>query len=337
MASLRELLKSERRNFSSIATIRIGWKVVGGFYGMLLLSATSPRHPGRRENTLWKTIWTDGKTPYERRFGQPFKEPIIVFLEQWLNIIRFQREIDQGFINFSRKCYSVSFLAVSWSRWELGKETLWLRISRNWKTWTHQKFILKDSTRKKYWSHKKSVEFSVLVADGTAKLSGRDYEFRQTTLRREPQGTKISAENFFGEPEESQPTEPTDDAEALVDFWSSSSQWTSSSTLRVEGRNIPHSTQILIWMCWRQADWRWLECRFEQTIVKFLERIHKVQLIENKNFPKFDKNSIEYQTDENWKRRSETKMETRSQISTMLEDWEEFTLLIQTTENTQKF
>ena len=52
---------SERRNFSSIATIRIGWKMVVWFYGMLLLFAICPRPPGRLENSLRKairrTIW----------------------------------------------------------------------------------------------------------------------------------------------------------------------------------------------------------------------------------------------------------------------------------------
>ena len=49
--------RSERRNFSSIATIRIGWKMVGWFYGVLLLSAESPRPLGRGEISVWKAIW----------------------------------------------------------------------------------------------------------------------------------------------------------------------------------------------------------------------------------------------------------------------------------------
>ena len=48
--------KSERRYFSSIARNRIG-KMVGWFYGMLLLSAKCPRPPVRRENSIRKTIW----------------------------------------------------------------------------------------------------------------------------------------------------------------------------------------------------------------------------------------------------------------------------------------
>ena len=50
-------MKSERRYLSSIATNRIGWKMVGWFYGMLLLSAKCPRPPARRENSIRKTIW----------------------------------------------------------------------------------------------------------------------------------------------------------------------------------------------------------------------------------------------------------------------------------------
>ena len=48
--------KSDRRNFSCVATVRIGWKMVGCFNGVLLLSAERPRPPSGRENYLWKTI-----------------------------------------------------------------------------------------------------------------------------------------------------------------------------------------------------------------------------------------------------------------------------------------
>ena len=58
-------------------------------------------------------------------------------------------------------------------------------------------------------------------ADGTAKLSGRDYEFREPTLRREPTAkSEDFSRELHGEPEESRQTESTDDAEACADFWS---------------------------------------------------------------------------------------------------------------------
>ena len=43
----------------------------------------------------------------------------------------------------------------------------------------------------------KRDEFKFPVVDGTAKLSGRDHEFREPTLRREQtEGAKISVDNF---------------------------------------------------------------------------------------------------------------------------------------------
>ena len=53
------------------------------------------------------------------------------------------------------------------------------------------------------------------------KLSGRDYEFRESTPRRDQ---LVRSEDLSGDlkgsPEKSQPTESTDDAEARADFWS---------------------------------------------------------------------------------------------------------------------
>ena len=59
------------------------------------------------------------------------------------------------------------------------------------------------------------------VADGTTKLSDRDYDFRETTLRREQ--TERSADfcsELQGERGQCQTTESTDEAEAQADFWS---------------------------------------------------------------------------------------------------------------------
>ena len=56
-----------KRDFCCIVAIWLGRKVVGGFHGMLLLSA---------KHTI---LLSDGKTPHERRFGEPSKRPIIPF------------------------------------------------------------------------------------------------------------------------------------------------------------------------------------------------------------------------------------------------------------------
>ena len=134
--------KSERRNVSSIATVTIGWNG-----GLILWNAVA-------NCELSKTSWQTGKAPYERRFGEPFKGPIIPF-EQCLNIIRFQHVINQDFINLASTFYQESFLGMHWSRREFGKGIFWLRIWKNWKSGTHQKFILGESTRKKYSYHRR--------------------------------------------------------------------------------------------------------------------------------------------------------------------------------------
>ena len=50
-----------------------------------------------------------GKTPYERRFEEPFKGPWYL-LEQWLNTMRLHRKIRREFINLGKKVLPVIFL-----------------------------------------------------------------------------------------------------------------------------------------------------------------------------------------------------------------------------------
>ena len=65
------------------------------------------------------------------------------------------------------------------------------------------------------------METISLVADDTAKSSGRDHEFQELALWREP---TVRSEDFSrelqGEPEGPQSTESKDDAEARKGFWS---------------------------------------------------------------------------------------------------------------------
>ena len=59
------------------------------------------------------------------------------------------------------------------------------------------------------------------MADGSAKLSGRGYEFREPSLRRKDtvRRESLSGESR-GDMEEVQPEESKDDAEIRNDFWS---------------------------------------------------------------------------------------------------------------------
>ena len=81
-------------------------------------------------------------------------------------------------------------------------------------------FFLRRINAKEVSITLKGEEFIFPIAGGTAKSSGRDYEFREPTLRREQtvESEDLSVEPR-GESEELRPTELKDDAEARQDFW----------------------------------------------------------------------------------------------------------------------
>ena len=136
--------------------------------------------------------------------------------------------------------------------------------------WTHRKFIIEVSMRKKYWRHKR--RFYIPCSRWQSKIVSKRPRTPRTPGRASTHRIKRSR-------------------------WSSrwlllsSSQWTWSSTLCVEGWNIPNSTETH-WCNKVYSHWsgrharetcRWLlECRFERKPVRILERIHEVYSIESK-------------------------------------------------------
>ena len=88
-------------------------------------------------------LLSDGKTPYERRFGKPLKGPIIPFgpfVEYYP--ISGERPVKNPSI------WKESFTCiVPWTRFVHGMN-YWLQTLRSWKRWTHQKSTLKDSMQK---------------------------------------------------------------------------------------------------------------------------------------------------------------------------------------------
>ena len=89
-----------------------------------------------------------GKTPYERRFGQPFKVPIIPFgslVEYYPISAKDQSRIHQ----FGKKVLPGLFLGYALYAGELGRVTYWLQTLRSWRRWTHRKSTQKDSMRKR--------------------------------------------------------------------------------------------------------------------------------------------------------------------------------------------
>ena len=89
----------------------------------------------------------DGKTPNERRFGQPFKGPIIPFG----SLVEYHpfTATDQSRIHqFRKKVLPGLFLGYALYAVEFGRVTYWLQTLRSWKRWTHLKFTRKDSMQK---------------------------------------------------------------------------------------------------------------------------------------------------------------------------------------------
>ena len=93
-------------------------------------------------------LLSDGKTPYERRFGQPFKGPIFPFgslVEYHLQL----RRISQESINLERKSFLDCSSDMHCTRGEFGRVTYWSQTLRSWRQWTHRKSTRKDSMRKR--------------------------------------------------------------------------------------------------------------------------------------------------------------------------------------------
>ena len=105
-------------------------------------------------------LLSDGKTPYERRFGQPFKGPIIPFgslVEYHPVTAKDQSRIHQ----FGKKVLPGLFFgcATLSTRGEFGRVTYQSQTLRSWRRWTHRKSNRKDSMRKR-WYFPKRICFS---------------------------------------------------------------------------------------------------------------------------------------------------------------------------------
>ena len=233
---------------------------------MRLLSAKCPRLSGRWE-----------KTPYERRFGEPFRGPRIPF--GWLVEYHSISVRDQSrLLQFGKNVLPGIFLGYALIAGRIWKGDIMIadfgRFGKDAR--------IGDPSSKNQCKGSidatKGEHFIFPVADGTAKLLGRDHEVREPTQRRDH---RIKRWRWSLE-------------RLLVDSrWHhlSSSYGTSSSTLCATRRSIPYSTEVH----WRDkvcSHWsgrharkenRWLlECRFEQNFVRFVERNHEVCSIERR-------------------------------------------------------
>ena len=149
-------------------------------------------------------LLSDGKTPYERRFGQPFKGPIIPFgslVEYHPITAKDQSRTHQ----FGKKVLLGLFLGyAAHAGWILKGDIKRLQTLRSWRRWTPRKSTQKDSMRKRwYFSNKRRIYFP--IADGRIKTPGGDQDLRTSTSIRQRPIQRESHLDFLGESEGSLP------------------------------------------------------------------------------------------------------------------------------------
>ena len=163
-------------------------------------------------------LLADGKTPYERRFGEPFKGPIIpigAMVEYYPISARHQARLHQ----FGDKVLPSIFIGYALIAGRIWKGDILIAVIEELENLEASEVYPERLNAKEVLITQRKGELVLLVADGTAKLSGRDHEFQEPTLRREQ---TVRRESFSGESqgeaEETQPTESRDDVEARKDF-----------------------------------------------------------------------------------------------------------------------
>ena len=214
-------------------------------------------------------LLSDGKTPYERRFGQPFKGPIIPFgslVEYYPLTAKDQSRIHQ----FGKKVLPGLFLGYALYAGGIWKGDVLIADLEELETMDASEIYSKRLNAKEVIFPKDKGEFIFPIADGRIKTLGGDQELRTSTLVRP---RPIQGENnidFLGESEGlfhhlkihfrmpvkrltiSGPCQETSDTAITLNpqrldhyrrFHLSSSCGTPSQTVHSERRSIPYSSE----------------------------------------------------------------------------------------------
>ena len=169
-------------------------------------------------------LLSDGKTPYERRFGQPFKGPIIPFgslVEYHPITAKDQSRSHQ----FGKKILPGLFLGYALYAGGIWKGDVLVADLEELETMDASEIYSKRLNAKEVIFPKEKGEFIFPIADGRIKPLGGDQDLRTSTLIRQRPIQGDSHVDFLGESEGSLP--PPQDSfpgagEAINDFWSMS-------------------------------------------------------------------------------------------------------------------
>ena len=169
-------------------------------------------------------LLSDGKTPYDRRFGQPFKGPINPFgslVEYYPITAKDQSRIHQ----FGKKVLPGLFLGYALYSQGIWKGDVLVADIEELETMDASEIYSKRHNAKEVILPKENGNPTFPVADGRIKLAGGDQDLRTSTLIRDRPIRGESHEKILGESEGSLPLPHDsfpDAGEAINDFWSMS-------------------------------------------------------------------------------------------------------------------
>ena len=169
-------------------------------------------------------LLSDGKTPYERRFGQPFEGPIMPFgslVEYHPISAKDQSRIHQS----AKKVLPGLFLGYALYAGGIWKGDVLVADLEELETMDASEIYSKRLNAKEVIFPKEEGEFIFPIADGRIKFAGGDQDVRTSTLTRQRPIRGESHLDFLGKSEGSLP-QPQDSlhdvGEAINDFWSMS-------------------------------------------------------------------------------------------------------------------
>ena len=168
-------------------------------------------------------LLSDGKTPYERRFGKPLEGPIIPFgslVEYHPITAKDQSRIHQ----FGKKVLPGLFLGYALYAGGIWKGDVLIADLEELETMDASEIYLKRLNAKEVIFPQKG-EFIFPIADGRVKTPGEDQELRTSTLIRPRPSRGEGHVDFLGESEGSFPQHHDSlpvAGEAMNDFWSMS-------------------------------------------------------------------------------------------------------------------
>ena len=152
-------------------------------------------------------LLSDGKTPYARRFGEPFKGPIIPFgslVEYYPISAKDQSRIHQ----FGKKVLPGLFLGSALHAGGIWKGDILVADLEELETMDASEIYSKRLNAKEVIFPKENGKIIFPAVDGRIKFSGGDQELRTSTLIRDHPLRGESRRDFLGESEGSLPPPP---------------------------------------------------------------------------------------------------------------------------------